>query len=177
MENSLVNLKNMNPIQYKMLKEEMYKMDMDNLTFQLETFNNQLKQLAEKVSISEEENKKTLDVAINSMRVKQSQDGYMTQKIFGTQFTISIGSRTVGKLFKVVGLAQHLAETTPYRQFIPKYAKSMANEKYSSFIWHYENCLNFVDKWLAENSYYETFYSKHTEKELTEFINDLYSED
>ena len=52
----------------------------------------------------------------------------------------------------------------------------MANEKYSSFIWHYENCLNFVDKWLAENSYYEAFYSKHTEKELTEFINDLYGD-
>lgn len=176
MENSLIqNLKSMNPIQYQMLKEEMYKIDMENLAAQLKENSNKIELLSEKVDEVKKQNQMTLETAVNTMRVKQPQYGYMTKKAFGVQFTISIGPKIVGRLFKTIGLAQHIAETTPYRQFIPKYAKCMANETYSSFVWNYENCLNFLDKWLTENGYYEEFYSKHTEKELEAFINELYS--
>lgn len=121
-----------------------------------------------------DDNEKKLEVQINSMRVKSLQCGYMTQSDFGNSFTISLGPKIVGKLFKVIGLAQNKNVTKPYRYFVPKYAKSMANETYSTFIWNYENCLIFLEQWLIENGYYEMFYSKETEKDLEDFIDELY---
>lgn len=175
MENNLIPFNNKSNAEILIMINQLNALSLSRLNEKIEAHDKMLEQLNEHVSIVEEENHKTLETAVNSMRVKSLQDGYMTQKVFGTQFTISIGAKTVGKLFKAMGLAQHISNTTPYRQFIPKYGKPMANEKYSAFVWNYENCLNFLDKWLAEEGYYENFYSQHTEKELTKFIDDLYS--
>lgn len=135
----------------------------------------QMKAIANKMERLEEKQDRILDVAVNSVRVKQAQYEYVSQKKFGAMFTISIGAKMVGRLFKAIGLAQaKTSETIPYRHFVPKYAKSMANENYTAWIWHYENCLNYLDKWLSEKGFYEQFYSIHNEGKMEEFINKLH---
>jgi len=135
-----------------------------------------MKDLNSRIDKSEEKQERGLAVAVNSMRVKQTQYGYITLKAFGNQFTVSIGSKTVGNLFRIVGIAQRNSETTqPYRQYIPRYSKTMANEHFSTFVWNYENCLNKIDDWLTDKGHYEEFYSITTEKEMKLFINELYS--
>jgi hypothetical protein len=135
----------------------------------------QMKAIANKMERLEEKQDRVLDVAVNSVRVKQAQYEYVNQKKFGAMFTVSIGAKMVGRLFKAIGLAQaKTSETMPYRHFIPKYAKPMANENYTAWLWHYENCLNYLDKWLSEKGLYEQFYSVQNERDMEALINQLY---
>ena len=135
----------------------------------------QLIKVQDKLNELEERQESGIKVAINAFRSKQSQYNYISQKDFGNLFTVSIGSKTVGKLLKVVGLAQKSrGNTIPYNSFIPKFAKVMANEQYSAFVWQYENCLSFIENWLHENNLYEEFYSMATERDLESYINELY---
>ena len=167
--NSLTIIETLSPDELQILQEKITEK-------RLMMIQEALKAVSGKLEKLEEKQDRTLEVAINSVRVKQSQYDYINQKEFGNCFTISIGSKTVGKLLKAVGLAQSsLSKTTPYRHFIPKYAKVMANQDFSAYVWHYENCLNFIDKWLSEKGHYEKFYSIETEKELEIFIDELYS--
>jgi len=126
-----------------------------------------------------EDNEKTLKTAINSLR-QEIYDGYLGQGDFGRQFRISIGSVTIGKLFRIVGLAQiSKGKTTAYRQYIPKYAKITSASKetvngtisFSLTNWHYTNCMEFIDNWLIEHELYDTFYSIPSEKEMKNFID------
>jgi MFS superfamily sulfate permease-like transporter len=120
---------------------------------------------------------KTIELAANSLRVKQPKLDYVNQGDFGRFFDISIGGKTVGKLLKVVGLAQKSRSyTTPYREHIPKYAVVQAHENYSSFKWNYTACMKYIDEWLKENDLYETFYAMETTHKLEQFINSLYDE-
>lgn len=133
-----------------------------------DNFNNEL----EKRDLKYE---KQMNVAVNSIRVNQPKYGYVNQGEFGRYFTISMSSITLGKLLKLSGIAMRSkGRTTPYRNFIPKYAQIQAHENYTSTKWHYERCLDHIDKWLKDECLFEEFYSKETEGEMKIFIDDLY---
>jgi hypothetical protein len=122
-----------------------------------------------------EDTEKKLEVAVNSLR-QEIFDGYLNQGDFGRQFIVSISSIRIGKLFRIVGLAQiSKGQTTAYRQYVPKYAKVITERNgdisYSKTTWHYTNCMEFIDLWLKENNLFEKFYSISTEKEMEKFID------
>lgn len=132
-------------------------------------------QLNSKVYELEQAQQKTLEVAINSMRVKQTKYEYIILTDFGYNFAPSLGAKTMGNLMRLVGLAQESKEkTVPYRRYVPDYCKSGVVADFTQFYWHYTKCLKHIDKWLKNNNLYERFYSFKDEAQLEKFINNLY---
>ena len=122
----------------------------------------------------QEEIDRAKEIAIGSMRVNSPKSNYVKQGDFGRFFSVSIGSRTIGKLFKIVGLSQKKGRTIPYRQMIPKYAKCVAHKEYTEYVWHFENCMKLIDDWLRTHNLYDDFYIIETEKDMENFINNLF---
>lgn len=145
-------------------------------TMQLERLNNRLSEL--KSSLDNKTIKKALD---SQSKLKKSKKEYVNQTDFGARFNNKIGSKTVGKLLKIVGLAKKsYRKTTPYEQYIPKYAiNDIDNEEVRrfdvSYKWAYEPCVEFIDKWLTKHNRYEEFYSITDKTKLTAYINSLYN--
>lgn len=173
--NELMQIDNLGMEELQILSEKIMAKKMTMLQKQVEEVKSDLSKTNEKVKNIENQQAKTLDVAINSMRVNQPKYGYVNQGDFGRFFTVSIGAKTLGKLLKIVGIAmKNKNDATPYRDRIPKYAITEAYEKYTAVKWNYDECLNVIDKWLKENGYFESFYSCKTQSELEKFINSIY---
>lgn len=177
--NQLINIENLSIEQLRDYEVEIQKRKLELISKQMEMIKAdtelKFKETQDSINLISEKSEKQMEVAVNSMRVKQMQYEYINLQSFGANFSVSIGSKTLGKLLRIVGIAMKKPTTAPYRENVPKYAKPSANEKYSTFIWHYENCLQKIDSWLMENGHYEDFYSISSEKELEKFINYLYS--
>jgi hypothetical protein len=158
-------------IQNKLLAKQTY-----DLFNKLENMQNEFKSLKTDYEILKQTQQNTIEVAANSLRVKQGRFEFINQGDFGRFFSVSLSSVSVGKLLKIVGLAQpsRRGGTVPYRSVVGKYAQVTANGTYSVTQWHYENCMDKIDNWLKDNEYFEQFYSIQDEKELKEFVDELY---
>lgn len=186
MNTDLIKIETLSPEEIDFYTEKLLAVRQSNLERKLklmeekqkateEMFNLKINQVNTLVNKIEENSEKKLEVAVNSMRVKEPKYGFVNQGDFGRFFTISIGSKTMGKLLRIVGLAMKAKnQTTPYRELIPKYAMTEAYENYTAVKWNYEKCLEFVDRWLKENDYFETFYSIGSTQDMEKFITNLY---
>lgn len=172
---ALALIDELDPRELEVLQEQIIAKRLKIVQAELKSIKELAEQTKQSTIILSERIDKVTEVATNSLRVQQPKYDYINQRDFGVCFGISIGSKTVGKLFKAVGLAQKSENTTvPYRHFIPRYVKTFAHNNFTSFVWHYENCLEYIEKWLKENSLFEEFYSIATEREMEEFINKIY---
>lgn len=130
------------------------------------------------IKFGELENKieDTVSIAVSSNRVRQPRYDYVNQTSFGSLFNVSISNTRVGKLLKVVGIAQpSKRKTMPYREFIPKLAKTRAGENFTTYEWHFTNCLGKIDSWLKDRDLYTEFYSIEHEKDMEVYIDRLFS--
>jgi hypothetical protein len=173
--NQLMNIENLSTEELRVLQDKIVAQQVTRLQQQLEAVTNRLAEHEQKFELVEQRQDKVVEVAVNGLRVKQGHFEYVSQGDFGRYFSVSIGSQFIGKLLKVVGLAQKGKKlTTPYREHIPRYAKTNAATNYTANVWHYQNCMEYIDKWLKENGLYEHFYSIQDEREMAKFINDLF---
>lgn len=133
-----------------------------------------------KVDKFKEDIDRKTDVSINNMRLEDQKNDYVTQNDFGAGFRIKIGSVTVGKLFKIVGLAKTSKGCTePYAELLNSYAICVpiqnGGRNIITYKWHYKICLKKIERWLERNFLTEEFYSIENEKSIIEFINRLYN--
>lgn len=156
---------------------------------QLVLLNNKLTQLQsgqakteQKLSILQDEFSQTKEMMVSNMRINDRTDKFVNQNNFGSNFRVKIGSVTVGKLLKVVGLAKvSIRKTEPYQISVEsgyaitdKYIDNITGEEYRSYKWNYKKCLEKIEDWLSNHGLLEQFYSICTEKEMAKFINTLY---
>lgn len=126
---------------------------------------------------SKKDNEQIQQALDNQSKLTSSKDEYLNQTDFGSCFNLKIGSKMVGKLLKIVGLAMSSSKTTkPYETSCPKYAKTVVNQELSrvSYKWNYNECIVVIDKWLKDNGFYERFYSITNKEDMIEFVNLLY---
>lgn len=135
-------------------------------------------EVSNKIDDLKVENDKKLEVSINTYRVNTNKYDFESQADFGNKFRVSIGAGTVGKLFKIVGLAKpSKGKTEPYRTAISeKKATTEIVNGFETVRWNHEKCLKQVEQWLGEYGLLEKFYSIDKEKDLQKFINELYVE-
>lgn len=151
----------------------------------LESMQNAMKQTERQLEIMKEEHEfrtqlleseveKAKTMAATNQRVREPKYGWVNQGDFGRFLNPSIGSGTMGKFLKAVGLAMpSKGPTTPYRKYIGKYAETIAHEHFTQTRWNYENCMQYIDDWLKEHNLFEVFYSLETTKEVKQFIDNL----
>lgn len=173
--NQLMSFDEFNEHDLAVIQQQIMAKQNEFLKQRVEQLENQNQKIITEFEIMKIDQKKNLEVAVNSLRVKEGRFEFINAGDFGRYFSVSIGAVFVGRLFRIVGLAQpNKGSTIPYRKHIPKYAKTNAASNYTSVSWHYVNCLKFIDEWLQENGYYEEFYSIQSEKEMEKFINQLH---
>jgi len=170
----IINIDNLNDKELELLQTKLILKKQSFLEQQIKKTQEQLLIQDAKIEIMEQNKENEIQLAIHSLRVQEGRYDYVTLKDFGKNFTTSIGSKTIGKLLRIVGLAQQKNTTEPYRHHIPKYARHRSLGKYSTVDWHYENCITQIENWLRDRNLFEKFYSIENEKKLQEFINDLY---
>lgn len=154
-----------------MEQNEVKKMELFN---DVEKINGRIAELRSK--LDNKEIQKALD---KQTKLTENKAVYVNQTDFGASFNLKIGSKTVGKLFKVVGLAmKSRSSTTPYERYVPKYAQSIVNQDTSrvTYKWNYDECYKHIDSWLRDRGLYEKFYSITDKKTLGSFINVLHDD-
>ena len=122
------------------------------------------------------DNEKITEALEEQSRLTDNKSGYLNQTDFGGCFNLKMGSVTVGKLLKVVGLAMSSSRTTkPYEKYCPKYAQTFINQDLGRVVykWNYNECIVFIDKWLKDNGHYESFYRITDKQIMTKFVNAL----
>ncbi len=182
-----LDISNLNDKELDLIQQQINERKIKAITIKLEQVENIILKVNEKVDIVIDEfdnkiediktdNNKKLEVAINTYRVSKNKYGYESQANFGNSFRVSIGSGTVGKLFKIIGIAKvSKGKTEPTRESINSgKATTEIINGYETFRWNREKCLKALEKWLKENNLLEEFYSIDKEKKLQIFINDLY---
>lgn len=185
-DNKLMQVSGMSDVELQSISESMVAQFLVVSNERMKRMESELKSIVDRIEKNDQsvqneiqsikdEQQKVLDVAINSMRVNQPKYDYVRQGEFGRFFDVSIGSGYVGKLFRIVGLAQKgKSRTIPYRSKIPQYAKVITSKEFESYVWHFNKCMDAIDEWLKKHGYYTEFYSIETEKEMYDFINDLH---
>jgi len=155
------------------------------LSRQNEILNKKLREMSDRVDKVEEtqvqENEKTnqlREMELKRHRVTEDRFGYVSLNDLGQKFEVSIGSKTMGQLLRLVGLAKtKQSKTEPYRQStVDDYAKSILYGNFPTYQWNPERCIKRIDRWLTDNGYIEKFYLITDEEELMRFIQDLAKE-
>lgn len=140
--------------------------------FKLDKLNEKREKI--KIAIGTEE---YIDIVKGIKGLQDNKQGYLTQSDFGRSFAREVGAKYVGRLFRVVGLAKRSKkETVPYEKFIPNYSMNKLDYegKSVSYRWNYNKCVEFIDKWLNNNDYFEKFYSITDKDSLEYYIDSLY---
>lgn len=131
--------------------------------------------LDEQIKITEEENALVRELEIKRHRVEEHMFGFISLSDLGQCFQVSIGSKTMGKLLRIIGLAKtKQSKTEPFRSaIVNEFAKSVMYGDHPTYQWNPTKCIKKIDNWLDEKGYIDKFYAIEDEKELMEFIKEL----
>lgn len=141
----------------------------------IEIKNEQAKQ-SEQISIMETENSNLREVQLKEHRVKEHRFGFVGLSDLGQSFEVSIGAKTMGKLLRIVGLAKKKqSKTEPLRSAtLNNYAKSKMYGDYPTYQWNPGRCIEKIERWLDKEGLIDEFCSIEDEKELMDYINNLF---
>lgn len=115
-------------------------------------------------------------------KIDEGYEGYISQGELGDKFQLKIGSRQVGDLLRIVGIAIKKSKiTTPYHDKVPKYAKiryqpDIYGNEHEQFVWNQSECMIAIDDWLEKHNKTKEFYSCTSTGKLAKYIKQLYSD-
>jgi len=118
-------------------------------------------------------------MSINALRAtNKNYDGWVNLTNFGLMLNASISRNRVGKLLKVVGIAQrNTGRTLPRREFVGDgrlCVTRVTRDGHYRLLWNFNRCMTHIELWLEKHGYLEKFYEKENGDELTDFIDYLY---
>lgn len=167
--------------QLEMIQKKIYEMQFKRLDRALSEVADQVNKLEEARKIDKEMSEKQLELERARHRKAENRFGFISLSDLGNQFTVSIGSKTMGVLLRLAGIAKAKQSVTePMAEMVrADYAKSQ-DTQWGGIIWQWnsEKCIEKIDKWLEKNNIIDEFYSITNEKELMKYIKyleDIYS--
>ncbi len=161
-------------LQVKM--NEMITMQQNALNKSLRDLKGEQERQGTKLELVQKDYQKAIDVEIKRHRVAEHRFGFVGLSDLGQSYEVSIGAKTMGKLLRMAGLAKKKqSKTEPMRSAtLNDYAKSMMYGDYPTYQWNPEKCIEKIDVWLEDKGFIDEFYSIAEEKELMEYINNLF---
>ncbi|MBX6361837.1 MAG: hypothetical protein IRZ03_17380 [Acidobacterium ailaaui] len=182
----LINISNLSLPELQAIGAQVIQAQLSKVIDEVAAIKDNQEKLSKRIEIQEEETKHELNkiqqLALSSLRAKEPKYGWMTLRDLGLQFNTTISNIRMGKLLRVVGLAQRgKTRTIPYRHNVGKerYAISQVTESGTTIIWNYKRVMNHIDMWLEKHGYYTEFYRLQelgSEKEVARFIDKLHEQ-
>lgn len=132
-------------------------------------------QLAQEIQITKMEHENLRELELKRHYTEEDRFGYVSQSDLGQKFDVSIGSKTMGRLLRLVGLAKSKqSKTEPMRTaIVNEFAKSVLYGDWPTYQWNPEKCIKHINRWLDAKNLLEEFYSKSDEAELEAYIKEL----
>lgn len=162
--------------QLDMVQKKIYAMQIQKLDRALSEVTEKVNMLEQTIEIEKEMHEKSLELERKRHRVTENRFGFIGLSDLGKQFTVTIGSKTMGALLRVVGIAKAKQSVTePYAELVRQgYAKSQ-DTQWGGVVWQWnpEKCITKIEKWLDKKNLIDTFYSIDNEKDLMKFIQEL----
>lgn len=121
------------------------------------------------------------EVTVNALHIKERCTKYVGLSRLGECIGIKLSDKAMGHLLRVVGLAKiDTTRTIPMHKYVDKYAvieviQDRQGYTRDSYKWHPDNCIEFIDKWLIKNDFYNDFYAAKNENKLHDYIKYLVS--
>lgn len=132
--------------------------------------------MKESREIDKEIHEKQLELERARHRKAENRYGYISLSDLGNQYKVSIGSKTMGTLLRLSGIAKSKQSTTePLAEIVrSEYAKSQ-DTNWGGVIWQWnsEKCIGKIDRWLEKEGLIDQFYSITDEKELMRYMQYL----
>jgi len=156
------------------INQAMFKQN-EKLHVEIESLKENNIQLSEKIDIVKSESDNLRELELKRHRTEEHRYGMVSLRDLGQCFNVSIGSKTMGKLLRLSGIAlKGQTSTEPKRSMIINgYAKSEMYGDYPTYQYNPEKCIKKIDKWLNEIGVIDEFYAIDDEKKLQDYINNL----
>lgn len=169
------NVSSMNDEQLQVMMNKIMQAQISRQDRKLMEMQEDVEILKEKINISTELTQAQLELERKKHRVTESRYGFVSASDLGQKFQVSIGSITIGKLLRLVGLAKSKqSKTEPLRSAIVNgYAKSIMYGDYPNYQWNPEKVISKIEKWLDKKDVLDEFYAIEDENKLKEYINIL----
>lgn len=182
MDNGLVKfseitdfIESMDETQIELLQKKIYDMQFKRIDKALSEVVDQVSKLSEAREIDKDMYEKQLELERARHRKAENRFGYISLSDLGNQFTVSIGSKTMGIVLRLAGIAKAKSITEPLAESVrADYAKSQ-DTPWGGIIWQWnsERCIEKIDRWLEKEGLIDQFYSFTDEKELMKYIKHL----
>ena len=175
--NELTNIvEGMDENQINLLQEKIYDMKFRRLNKALMQVADQVSKLSEARQIDKDMQEKQLELERARHRKAENRYGYISLSDLGNQFTVAIGSKTMGTVLRLAGIAKAKQSVTEPRaeSIRDDYAKSQ-DTPWGGIIWQWnsERCIEKIDRWLKREEIIDQFYSFTDERELMTYIKHL----
>lgn len=163
-------------LQVKM--NEMIVMQQGQLNETLVSIQDEQKRQSVRLENVQKDHEDSRDLEIKRHRVEEHRFGFVSLNDLGQCYQVSVGAKTMGKLLRIVGLAKKKqSRTEPLRSAtLNDYAKSKMYGNRPTYQWNPEKTIEKIDRWLDDKEIIDTFYGIEDEKELMEYINDLFEQ-
>lgn len=171
-------LDGMDETQIELLQKKIYDIQFKKIEKALSEVVDQVNKLSEAREIDKEIMETQLQLERKRHRKQENRFGYISQTDLGNQFTTAIGSKTMGSMLRLAGIAKaKTSVTVPYSESIKSdYAKSYDTPWGGIiWVWNSERCIEKIDRWLEREGLIDEFYSITDEKELISYIQALES--
>lgn len=180
MSNNLVKINNyiqsLNPAELEMIQKQIYEIQFSQIKQALRDVKDEVNKLKEVREIDKEMQEKQLELERARHRKAENRYGYISLSDLGNQYKVSIGSKTMGILLRLAGIAKSKQSTTePLAEMVrADFAKSQ-DTNWGGIIWQWnsEKCISKIDRWLEKEGLIDQFYSITDEKELMRYIQYL----
>ena len=180
MSNNLVAVNNyiqsLNPAELEMIQKQIYEIQFSQIKQALRDVEDEVIKLKESREIDKEIQGKQLELERARHRKAENRFGHISLSDLGNQYKVSIGSKTMGILLRLSGIAKSKQSTTePLAEMVrADYAKSQ-DTNWGGVIWQWnsEKCIGKIDRWLEKEGLIDQFYSITDEKELMRYIQYL----
>ncbi len=180
MSNNLVSINNyiqsLNPAELEMIQKQIYEIQFSQIKQALRNVEDEVTKLKESREIDKEIQEKQLELERARHRKAENRFGHISLSDLGNQYKVSIGSKTMGILLRLAGIAKSKQSTTePLAEMVrADFAKSQ-DTNWGGIIWQWnsERCIGKIDRWLEKEGLIDQFYSITDEKELMRYIQYL----
>ena len=150
-------------------------MQQEQLFKQIQKITEEQETIKAELATTTEENAALRELELKRHRVEEHRYGFVSLADLGQVYQVSIGSKYMGKLLRLAGIAKaKQSKTEPLRSStLNNYSKSVMYGDFPTYQWNPEKCIAKIDRWLDKIGVIDQFYAIDDEAKLHKYIQEL----
>jgi hypothetical protein len=175
MNNEIVLRNDMSFVDLQSIINQAMNLQNEQLRQQVKLLEEKQKTLDAKLDATTDENTALRELELKRHRVEEHRYGFVSLADLGQVYQVSIGSKYMGKLLRLAGIAKaKQSKTEPLRSStLNNFSKSVMYGDFPTYQWNPEKCIAKIDRWLDKIGVIDQFYAIDDEAKLHKYIQEL----